>query len=291
MPEEIKELLHEYQEGKITRRDFILKAVAITGSVAAANALLGPFLSSPLHAAQVDPNDPELASEMVQFPGRAGIVYGYLSRPKTSGRYPATIVVHEWNGLNEHIRDVTRRFAKEGYVALAPDYLSRHGGMPVVNPKGEGLRNIGELAPAETMAEDSDAGFSYLKRLPEVRGDRLGLVGYCWGGGGGFFIATQVRGLKAVVVYYGVSPRPLDLVKNIEAPVLAHYGGEDTRVNAGIPATEETMKKYNKSYTYKIFPGGKHAFNNDDRPAIYHPEAAKEAWARTLEFFKTHLKA
>ena len=290
MAENIERLLEDYRDNRITRREFILKAVAITGSMAAANALLGPFLSSPLNAAQVDPNDPELASEMVQFPGRAGIVYGYLSRPKTSGRYPAIIVVHEWNGLNEHIRDVARRFAKEGYVALAPDYLSRHGGTPVANPKGEGLRNIGELAPAETMAEDSDAGFSYLKRLPEVRSDRLGLVGFCWGGGGGFFIATQVRGLKAVVIYYGVSPRPLDLVKNIEAPVLAHYGGEDARVNAGIAATEEAMKKYNKSYTYKIFPGGKHAFNNDDRPAIYHPEAAKEAWGRTLEFFKKQLQ-
>ena len=291
MAENIERLLEDYRDNRITRREFILKAVAITGSVAAANALLRPLLSSPLNAAQVDPNDPELASEMVQFPGRAGTVYGYLSRPKTSGRYPAITVVHEWNGLNEHIRDVARRFAKEGYVALAPDYLSRHGGTPVVNPKGEGLRNIDELAPAQAMAEDSEAGFSYLKRLPEVRSDRLGIVGFCWGGGGGFFIATQVRGLKAVVIYYGVSPRPLDLVKNIEAPVLAHYGGEDTRVNAGIPATEEAMKKYNKSYTYKIFPGGKHAFNNDDRPAIYHPEAAKEAWGRTLDFFKKHLQS
>jgi len=291
MAENVEKLVQEYRGGKITRRDFILKAVAITGSVAAANALLRPLLSSPLNAAQVDPNDPELASEMVQFPGRAGTVYGYLSRPKTSGRYPAIIVVHEWNGLNEHIRDVARRFAKESYVALAPDYLSRHGGTPVANPKGAGLRNIDELAPAEAMAEDSDAGFSYLKRLPEVRGDRLGIVGFCWGGGGGFFIATQVRGLKAVVIYYGVSPRPLDLVKNIEAPVLAHYGGEDRRVNEGIPATEEAMKKYNKPLTYKVYPGGQHAFNNDDRPTSYHPEAAKEAWGRTLDFFKKHLQS
>ena len=291
MAEKIKELIQKYQEGKISRREFIHRAVAITGSFAAANALIQSFIPSIGYAAQIDPDDPALASEMVQFPGRAGTVYGYVSRPKTSGRYPAIIVVHEWNGLNEHIRDVARRFAKEGYVALAPDYLSRHGGTPVANPKGEGLRNIDELAPAQVMAEDSEAGFSYLKRLPEVRGDRLGVVGFCWGGGGGFFIATQVHGLKAVVIYYGVSPRPIDLVKDIEAPVLVHYGGEDQRVNAGIPATEEAMKKYNKSYSYKIFPGAKHAFNNDDRPAIYHPEAAKEAWGRTLEFLKKHLQS
>ena len=290
MAEEIKKLVEEYRNGKISRREFIQQAVVLTGSLAAATSLIDSLLSPSAYAAQVDPDDPALASEMVQFPGRAGTVYGYVSRPKTSGRYPAIIVVHEWNGLNEHIRDVTRRFAKEGYVALAPDYLSRHGGTPVANPKGEGLRNIDELAPAQAMAEDSEAGFSHLKSLPEVRGDRLGIVGFCWGGGGGFFIATQVRGLKAVVIYYGVSPRPLDLVKNIEAPVLVHYGGEDSRVNAGLPATEEAMKKYNKSYTYKIFPGAKHAFNNDDRPAIYHPEAAKEAWGRTLEFFKKHLQ-
>lgn len=290
MPEEIKELLHEYREGKITRRDFILKAVAITGSLAAANALLGPFLASPLHAAQVDPHDPELVSGDREFPGKTGKVFGYLSRPRASGKHPAIIVIHAWVGLDDHIRDVARRLAKEGYVALAPDYLSRHGGTPVANPKGAGLRNIDELAPAQAMVEDSDVGFSYLKRLPEVRGDRLGIMGFCWGGGRAFAIATQARGLKAAVIYYGVSPGPLDLVKNIEAPVLAHYGGEDPRVNAGIPATEEAMKKYGKSYTYKIYPGAQHAFNSDDRPASYHPEAAKEAWARTLEFFKTHLQ-
>lgn len=290
MPEEIRELLDKYQEGKITRREFIVKAVAITGSLAAANALLGPFLSSPLHAAQVDPNDPELVSGDAEYPGKTGKVFAYLSRPKASGKLPAIIVVHAWTGMDDHIRDVARRLAKEGYVALVPDLLSRHGGTPKANPKGEGLRNIDELAPAQAVIEDSDAGFSYLKRLPEVRGDRLGITGFCWGGSMVFAAATQIRGLKAAVVYYGTSPRPLDLVKNIEAPVLAHYGGEDPRVNTGIPATEEAMKKYGKPFTYKIYPGAKHAFNSDDRPASYHPGAAKEAWGRTLEFFRQHLK-
>ncbi|MBI2358680.1 MAG: dienelactone hydrolase family protein [Deltaproteobacteria bacterium] len=289
MPDEIKELVQEYEEGKISRRDFILKAIAITGSLAAANALLGPFLSSPLHAAQVDPNDPELVSSDVEYPGKAGKVFAYLSRPKASGKHPAIIVVHAWTGIDDHIRDVARRFAKEGYVALAPDYLSRHGGTPVANPKRAGVGD--QLAPAEAVAEDSEAGFSYLKRLPEVRGDRLGVTGFCWGGSRAFFVATQVRGLRAAVIYYGTSPSPLSLVKNIEAPVMAHYGGEDPRVNAGIPATEEAMKKLGKSFTYKIYPGAQHAFNEDTRPERYHPEAAKEAWGRTLEFFKTHLKA
>lgn len=291
MAEEIKELLQEYQQGKITRRDFILKAVAITGSLAAANALLGPFFSSPLHAAQVDPDDPDLNSSDVQYAGKAGPVFAYLSRPKAAGKYPGLVVIHQNSGLNDHIRDVARRFAKEGYVALAPDFLSRLGGTQKANPTGEGLAKMREMAPVQAVTEDTDAGFGYLRRLPEVRGDRLGITGFCWGGQMTFAAATQVRGLKAVVVYYGWSPKPIDLVKNIEAPLLAHYGGEDASVSKGIPDTEAAMKKYGKSFTYKIYPGAKHAFNDDTRADRYHPEAAKEAWGRTLQFFKQHLKA
>jgi carboxymethylenebutenolidase len=186
---------------------------------------------------------------------------------------------------------VTRRFAKEGYVALAPDYLSRHGGTGKVNPEGKGLRNIRKLAPVKDVVEDAESGFTYLRGLSSVRGDRLGVTGFCWGGEKTFAVATKVRGLKAVVVYYGRSPKPLDLVKNIEAPILAHYGGEDKGVNKGIPATEAAMKKYKRSFTYKIYPGAKHAFNNDTSKSRYHPEAAKEAWKRTLEFFKKNLSS
>jgi carboxymethylenebutenolidase len=291
MPEEIKELIQEYQEGTITRREFIQKAAVIMGSLAAANSLIEPLIPSLSYAAQVDPNDPGLTSSEVQFAGKAGTVFGYLSRPKASGKYPAIIVIHENRGLNDHIRDVARRFAKEEYAALAPDYLSRHGGTSKANPKGEGLGNMRELAPWQGVAEDTDSGFGYLRRLSEVRGDRLGVVGFCWGGEMTFAVTTQVRGLKAAVVYYGRSPSPIDLVKNIEASVLAHYGEDDPGVNKTIPAAEEAMKKYNKSFTYKIFPGAKHAFNNDTNAERYNPEAAKEAWGRTLEFFKKHLKA
>lgn len=291
MPEQIKELIQEYEEGKITRRDFIRRAVAITGSFAATNALIQTFIPSFGYAAQVDPNDPALVSSDVQYTGKAGTVFGYLTRPKASGKHPAIIVIHQDRGLNDHIKDVARRFAKEGFATLAPDYLSRHGGTKKANPKGEGLGNYRELAPVQSIVEDTDAGFAYLRDLPEVRPDRLGVMGFCVGGTMAFTVATQVRGLKAVVVYYGTSPRPLDLVRNIEAPVLAHYGGEDPRVNAGIPATEEAMKKYGKSFTYKIYPGAQHAFNEDTRPDRYHPEAAKEAWAKTLEFFKKHLQS
>jgi len=291
MAEEVKKLLDEYRDGKISRRDFIQKAALLTGSLAVANSLLDPLLSPAAYAAQVDPNDPGLASSDIEYASKAGALFGYLSRPKASGKYPAVIVIHENRGLNDHIRDVARRFAKEGYVALAPDYLSRHGGTKKANPKGAGLGNIRELVPWQAVAEDTDATLAYLKGLPDVRGDRIGVVGFCWGGAMTFAVATQVRGLRAAVVYYGASPNPIDLVKNIEAAVLAHYGEEDPGVNKTIPAAEEAMKKYNKSYTYKIFPGAKHAFNNDTNPDRYHAEAAKEAWARTLEFFKKHLQS
>lgn len=291
MAEEIKKLVEEYRDGKISRREFIQRAVVLTGSLAAASSLIDSLLAPRAYAAQVDPKDPALASNEVEYSGKAGKVFGYLSRPKASGKYPALIVIHENRGLNDHIRDMARRFAKEGYVALAPDFLSRQGGTAKANPSGEGLAKIRDMAPAQAVSEDADAGFAYLRGLSEVRGDRLGVTGFCWGGAMTFMAATQVRGLKAAVVYYGASPIPVDLVKNIEAPILAHYGEEDPGVNKTIPPAEEAMKKYAKSFTYKIYPGAKHAFNNETNPERYNPEAAKEAWGRTLEFFKKQLQS
>jgi len=290
MAEKIRELFKEYQEGRISRREFMRSAVAITGSLAAANALIGGLMVSSSDAAQVAPNDPDILTHNVEYQGKAGPVYAFLARPVKAGKYPGIIVIHENRGLDDHIRDVARRFAKQGYVALATDYLSRQGGTIKANPKGAGLGNIRELVPWQNVAEDTEAGFAYLKVLPDVRRDRLGLVGFCWGGEMTFATATQLHELDAVVVYYGRSPNPLDLVKNIRGPILAHYGEKDAGVNKGIPETEAAMKKYNKAYTYKIYPGAQHAFNNDTTADRYHAEAAKEAWDRTLEFFKKNLK-
>jgi carboxymethylenebutenolidase len=291
VPEEIKKLVEEYRDGKISRREFIQKAVILTGSMAAATSLIDSLLSPSAHAAFTDPNDPALKSGEVQYPGKAGTVFGYLSRPSAAGKYPAIVIISDNQGLGDHFRDVARRYAKEGYVALVPDVFSRHGGTAKVNPKGTGVSNYRELAPQEALTEDIDAGFTYLKSLPEVRGDRLGVMGFCWGGDRAFGAATQVRGLRALVVFYGESPQPLDLVKNLEASVLAHYAEKDPRVTNGVAATEEAMKKYGKSYTYKIYPGAGHAFFHDARPDRYNAEAAKEAWGRTLEFFKKNLQS
>ena len=291
MPERLKELIQEYEEGRVSRREFLRQAVLVTGSLAVANSLLGSLAPTNSHAAQVAPDDPDVLTHNVTYEGKAGPVFGYLARPMKAGKYPGIIVIHENAGLSDHVRDVARRFAKDGYVALAPDFLSRQGGTAKANPKGGGLSNIRELAPAQGVVEDAEAGMAYLRVLPDVRRDRMGVVGFCWGGGMAFLTATQARNLGAVVIYYGASPSPLDLVKNIQAPVLANYAEKDPNIDKGIPDTEAAMKKYNKVYDYKIYPGTLHAFNNDTNPERYNAQAAKEAWERTMEFFKKNLKS
>lgn len=190
MPEEVKELIEGYQGGKITRRHFIQRVVAITGSLAVATDLMESLLPSGAYAAQVDPNDPALVSRDVQYTGKAGTVFAYLSRPKASGTYPGLIVIHENRGLNDHILDVARRFAKKGYVALAPAFLSRHGGTKKVNPEDKGLRNMRKLAPVKDVIEDAEAGFTYLRGLSAAQGDRMGVTGFCWGGESAFAVAN-----------------------------------------------------------------------------------------------------
>ncbi len=290
MAEEVKELVRKYNEGKISRRDFIRQTVLLTGSLAVATSLIESLIPAPVHAAMTDSNDPALVSEEVQYTGKAGTLFGYVSRPKGSGPYPAILVIHANKGLTPHIRDVARRFAKEGYVALAPDYFSRHGGTKKVNPKFGRIKGYRKLVPEDNVLEDTESGFTYLRSLSSVRDDRIGVTGFCWGGGMAFSSAARIRGLKAAVIFYGRTPKPIDRVQKIEAPVMAHYGGEDKRINKGLDATVAAMKKYKKPFDYKIYPGAKHSFMSDNRKSRYHPEAAKEAWSRTLVFFGKHLK-
>ena len=290
MAEEVKELVRKYNEGKISRRDFIRQAVFLTGSLAVATGLIESLIPEPVHAAMTEPDDPALVSEEVKYTGKAGTLFGYVSRPKGSGPHPAIIIIHANKGLTPHIRDVARRFAKEGYVALAPDYFSRHGGTKKVNPKFGRIKGYRKLVPEDNVLEDTESGFTYLRSLSSVRDDRIGVTGFCWGGGMAFSSAARIRGLKAAVIFYGRTPKPIDRVQKIEAPVMAHYGGEDKRINKGLDATVAAMKKYKKPFDYKIYPGAKHSFMSDNRKSRYHPEAAKEAWSRTLVFFGKHLK-
>ena len=290
MPEELKEAYRDYQDGRISRREFMQKAIIITGSLAAANSLVRGLVSGDANAAQSAPVDPEILTHNVEYQGKAGTVWAYLARPVKAGKYPSIIVIHENQGLNDHIRDIARRLAKERYVALAPDFLSKQGGTMKANPKGGGLANIRELAPWQTVAEDVESGFAYLNVLPDARADKQALIGFCWGGEMTFAAATKVKTLDVAIVFYGRSPNPLDLVKDIRAPVMAHYGEKDEGVNKGIDETVAAMKKFNKVYDHKIYSGAQHAFNNDTNPSRYHAEAAKEAWDRTLSFLKKNLQ-
>ena len=193
MAEELKKLVREYEEGWVSRREFMRRAVMMTGSIAAANSLIGGLLVSRSHAAQVAPNDPDVLTHNVTYEGKTGPVFGYLARPMKAGKYPGVIVIHENAGLSDHVRDVARRFAKEGYVALAPDFLSRQGGTMKANPEGVGLSNIRELAPGQGVAEDAEAGIRYLRVLPDVRSDRMGVVGFCWAVDGIYHSNTGTR--------------------------------------------------------------------------------------------------
>jgi carboxymethylenebutenolidase len=150
------------------------------------------------------------------------------------------------------------------------------------------------MVPWQVIAEDTVSGFNYLRVLPDVRADKQGLIGFCWGGEMTFAAATQIPSLDAAVVYYGRSPNPLDLVKNIRAPVMAHYGEKDAGVNKGINDTVATMKKYKKVYDHKVYPGAQHAFNrlgNEANATSDNAAAAKDAWERTLGFLNKNLKA
>ncbi len=284
----IAELAESYRQGTLNRRDFIRAVVGLTGSVATAAAVLEPLGLSPADAAQVSPDDPDLASGPVQYAGEGVRLGGYLSRPKGAGRYPGVTVIHENRGLTDHIRDVARRFAKEGFAALAPDLLSRAGGTASFASSGDATGAIGGLTQ-EGGDRDLRATFDYLRGLDAVRGDRLGVVGFCWGGANALRMATQVRELAAAVPFYGRNPSPLELVERIACPLLLIYGEDDPFIMPGVPALEAALKRYARPYEIKIYPGAKHAFHDDTNSDRYNPDAARDAWARTAAFFKRHL--
>ena len=263
---QLAELTESYRQGALNRRDFIRAVVGLTGGMAAAAAVLEPLGLTAADGAQVSPTDPDLVSGPVQFPGEGVRIGGYLSRAKAAGRYPGVIVIHENRGLTDHIQDVARRFGKEGFVAVAPDMLSRAGGTPSLVASGEATRAIGALTQ-----------------------DRVGVVGFCWGGANALRMATQVRELAAAVPFYGRNPSPLELVERIACPVLLIYGEDDPFIMPGVPPLEAALKQYGKPYEIKIYPGAKHAFHNDTGSERYNPDAARDAWGRTVAFFKRHL--
>ena len=282
MEQKFIELFDRYTHGGMNRRDFLERLSLLAGSSAAAVALLPVLENNYAMAQQVPENDPAITAEDAEIaPG----IKGYLVRPAAAGTYPAVLVIHENRGLNPHIRDVTRRLAKDGFIAFGGDYLTAKGGTPADADKARDM--IGQLTPEEILAFSRSA-IDALARLQGSSG-KVGAVGFCWGGGAvNALAASGDPNLKAGVAYYGRQVPAADVPK-IAAPLMLHYAGLDERINAGIKDYEAALKANGKAFELFIYEGANHAFNNDTNAARYNKEAADLAWSRTVEFLRKHL--
>jgi len=282
MDQKIIDLFDRYTHGGMNRRDFLDRLATLAGSAAAASALLPVLENNYAHAGLVPEDDPAIVAEAAEIaPG----IKGYLVRPKAEGTYPAVLVIHENRGLNPHIKDVTRRLAKEGFIAFGGDYLTRQGGTPADEDKAREM--IGKLTPEETLTFSQQA-LAALAKLPGSNGN-VGAIGFCWGGGA--VNALAVSGdpmLKAGVSYYGMQAKASDVPK-IQAPLMLHYASLDERINAGIKDFEDALKANGKAYELHMYDGVNHAFNNDTNAARYDKAAAELAWSRTVAFLKKQL--
>lgn len=317
----VEEFYDDYREGLLNRREFIRRMVFITGSMAAAATTMTILGCSPAElpaptdpipapepsatpppvtaasAAELKPvpdaksplsvpeGDPALMASDVTFPSQGADIRAYLTRPVADGVYPAILVCHENRGLTAHIKDVARRFAKVGYVALALDLLSREGGTAALN--SDEIPAMLSGAPAERHVADFAAGIDYLQTLAYVDGNRIGMTGYCFGGGITWRCAVGIPTLKAAVPYYGPAP-DLAQVPAINAAVFGVYAELDERITPGKDPLEEALKAAGKTYQMKVYPAVNHAFNNDTGTR-YDETQATQAWQDTLAWFAQHV--
>jgi carboxymethylenebutenolidase len=284
MDQNIINLYDEYTHKPLSRQEFLYRLALIAGGTAAALSLLPLLESNYASAATVKEDD--LFTERITYPGNnTNIMQAYVARPKEMKPYAAVVVIHENRGLNAHIEDVTRRAAKAGYLAIAPNALSVIGGTPA--NEDDARAAFSKLDAADTL-QNFVKVFDYLKTRKDANG-KFGCVGFCWGGAMANKLAVNVPDLKAAVAFYGRQPDAADVPK-IKAAVQLHYGGLDQGVNAGIPAYEEALKKAGVHYELYIYENANHAFHNDTAPTRYNKEAAELAWQRTIKFFGEHLK-
>jgi carboxymethylenebutenolidase len=284
MDQRIIDLFDEYTHAPLSRKDFMDRLVKLAGGTALAFSALSVLEPGYAAAATVAQEADNLETEDVSWPGDGATVKGYLVHPKGKKKRGAVVVIHENRGLTPHIKDVTRRVAQAGYLALGVDALSVVGGTPA--DEDEGRKLIGQLDPLKNL-NNYLAALTYLRARPDCNG-RTGAVGFCWGGGLVNQLAVHDPRLDAGVAYYGAQPRAEDVPK-IKATMLLHYGGLDTRINAGIPAYEAALKAAGTKHELYVYEGANHAFNNDTSPARYNAEVAKLAWERTLKLFKEKL--
>ncbi len=282
---EIVALYKGYTNGGLDRREFLKTLAKLAGGTAAAVALL-PFLESSYGKAQIVPaDDSRLHTEYVKYPGETGDVRAYLARPKGEEKLPGVIVIHENRGLQPHIEDVNRRVALEGFLAIAVDALSPLGGTPKDNV--DEARSLMRELDGEATIKNYVAAVAYLKTHPQSTG-KVGCMGFCWGGGMTNQVAVNSPDLLAAVPFYGRQPAVEDVSK-IKASLMCHYAGNDTRINAGIPAFEEALKKASVDYKIFMYEGCGHAFFNDTG-SRFNKEASLLAFERTIAFFKQKLK-
>jgi carboxymethylenebutenolidase len=274
----------EYTHLTLDRRGFMEKLTKLAGSGAAAAAIAPMLAANQARAAMVEPDDQRLKTERVTWQGANGEMSGYLAWPAdAAGKLGAVVVIHENRGLNGHIEDVTRRMALEGFLALAPDFLSPAGGTPEDEDKARAM--IGELDGAETVA-NAVTTVGFLEDQAMSNG-KVGAVGFCWGGGLVNQLAVNSPELVAGVAYYGAQPK--EGVDKIKAKLLLHYAGLDERIGAGIPAYEAALKEAGVDYTIYVYDGANHAFNNDTSEARYDKAAADLAWSRSVSFLTDSL--
>ena len=286
MDKKISELYDEFRHGQLERREFVKKLTVLTGGTAAAMSLFALLDSKSAYASALSLEEEDVFSEFITYPGASGEVHALLSRPKSKKKLPAVIVIHENKGLQPHIQDVNKRMAREGFLSIAPDALSPLGGTP--RDDVDAARTKMRELDGDQTTSDFVAAVKYLETHPLSTG-KVGCTGFCWGGAMTNQVAVHSPDLDAAVPYYGRQP-VAEEVHRIKAAVMAHYAGDDERVNEGIEAFEKALKEAGIDYQIFVYEGAKHAFNNDSNPSRYHEEASRLAWERTIGFFKDKLK-
>lgn len=282
---EVLKLFDQYVHGQLDRRGFLAQAGRYAVGGATATSLLAAL--SPSFAAQmIAPTDARIKASFVEFPSPNGYgtLRGYLVEPaRVTGTLPVVLVVHENRGLNPHIEDIARRVALDGFIAFAPDALFPLGGYPGDEDKAREL--FAKLDQSKTRADFAEAA-NIATTLPHASG-KVGVVGFCWGGGIANYLATAAPHINAAVPFYG-QQAPAGEVAKIKIPLLIHDAEKDERVRAGWPAYEAALKANKVDYQYFVYPGAEHGFNNDTTPR-YDAANAKLAWQRTINFFKAKL--
>jgi carboxymethylenebutenolidase len=277
------ELYDRFTHDGMDRRDFFARMTMIAGSAAAASGLISIIAASPAAAAIVPPDDKRLATRTMTFDNPAGYK-AYVAEQRSRSLKATVLVIHENRGLNDHIRDVARRIALEGYRAVAPDFLSLSGGTPANEDTAR--EAIGKLNMGKTIGDAA----AMLRELSKAsKGGKVGAVGFCWGGAFVNWLAVgSGEALDAGVVYYGLGPEPSEAVK-VKAPLLIHHAGKDDRVAQSLFPWVNALRAAGKPVTFQVYDGANHAFNNDTSAERFNKEAAELAWGRTIRFFKRHL--